>query len=907
MMKRIFMVLSLILAFCMIFSLVACGNVTPPPACEDHIDENGDGICDNDGCDATVEVTPGSEFFNENGELILYKNGVPTFQIVSGAGYSGSSVINDLAKTLSDLSKSDVKVAKATDTDKIQDVEIIIGTVTNRGDEYKFDIHTLGIQGYAVKQVGTKIFVVAGSENYYDPAIQYLKTTVFGITRTTPPFTDLVMSADKNREKPQDNYNVKDITLEGASIRGYTLVYADNSTPAKRAVDILNKSLYEKCGIWLEVERESKFTNDTPYIKFSTIENDGEGGGFYLNIDNDKNVTIECEYANKFESLTERYFNGKVFADNIRGIVALKDDSPDYRNVYYEDYEAVGDGKTDDFFAIKAAHDDANENKLIVHANPDATYFIGSANGTKSIIVKTDTYWHGCKFIFDDRDIISYGSGSGGRTTPIFLLSSDTNAKEYSQSDITNTLGITSLEGGQKNIGWAPGAPMMLIIYNSNVRQYIRVGANENSGNVQHELIIVDADGNVDDTTPIQWDYDVITSITAINIEDTPIVIDGKGENGEYALITTKYNTGYSAPIYFERNIMVKRSNVTIRGIEHIFTDWTPYDEGGGASPYHGIVRVENANNVLIEDMLYEGPEVYCFVDTVPGYSAQPTNANIGSYSISAECSNNVTWRNSRQSNFFREDGSRKQAGAMGTNYCKNLYFEDMFFSAFDAHCGVYNGTLKNCTVDHINFIGDGKIILEDITLYVGTNINGSLNAGINLRHDYGSTWAGDVDIDGLILKYGENYGDGKNSPLCIFYAYGTGFHNHYFGYTCYLPQNITLKNILTERISYSVSGNGNGTNNRQEGHIAYNDLPVYVFSPKFGDSTDDFTHKTFGVTGSNAVTNKNPLKATLSITHYTAYTREYKDLDIKTPLSLQMPTSPTFNKTEKNVITEEE
>ena len=221
--KILLLLLSLVLSFSVIFSLVACGET--PTGCTEHTDADGDGICDTEGCGAAVESAPGgndnTEYFNENGELILYRDGVPTFQIVSGNGVSGSKPIEDLAATLTALSKEAVVTAKATETEKIKDVEIIIGTVNNRGNEYKFDIHTLGLQGYIVKQVGTKILVIAGSETYYETAINYLKATVFGITRTTPPFTDVVMESAKNKEVIQNNYAVKDVTLDGTSIRGY--------------------------------------------------------------------------------------------------------------------------------------------------------------------------------------------------------------------------------------------------------------------------------------------------------------------------------------------------------------------------------------------------------------------------------------------------------------------------------------------------------------------------------------------------------------------------------------------------------------------------------------------------------------------------------------------------------------
>ena len=52
----------------------------------------------------------------------------------------------------------------------------------------------------------------------------------------------------------------------------------------------------------------------------------------------------------------------------------------DISYVTYEDFGAVGDGKTDDFDAIIRTHEYANENGLSVFANETATYYIGGKN-----------------------------------------------------------------------------------------------------------------------------------------------------------------------------------------------------------------------------------------------------------------------------------------------------------------------------------------------------------------------------------------------------------------------------------------------------------------------------------------------------------------------------------------------
>ena len=70
----------------------------------------------------------------------------------------------------------------------------------------------------------------------------------------------------------------------------------------------------------------------------------------------------------------------------------------------YGSYGAIGDGVTDDFEAIRAAHAYANEHGLTVYADEGKTYYLGQH--TDAIVIKTDTVWYNAEFIIDDRGIV---------------------------------------------------------------------------------------------------------------------------------------------------------------------------------------------------------------------------------------------------------------------------------------------------------------------------------------------------------------------------------------------------------------------------------------------------------------------------------------------------------------------
>ena len=122
--------------------------------------------------------------------------------------------------------------------------------------------------------------------------------------------------------------------------------------------------------------------------------------------------------------------------------------------------------------------------------------------------------------------------------------------------------------------------------------------------------------------------------------------------------------------------------------------------------------------------------------------------------------------------------------GILGSNYCKNLVYDNCILSRFDAHMGVANATIRNSTLGHqgINAIGSGTFTVENCTIY-GRNL-------INLRSDYGSTWQGEFLIRNCIFIPA----NGKTTSVSLIGGSYSGQHD--FGYTCYMPERITIENL---------------------------------------------------------------------------------------------------------------
>ena len=154
----------------------------------------------------------------------------------------------------------------------------------------------------------------------------------------------------------------------------------------------------------------------------------------------------------------------------------------------------------------------------------------------------------------------------------------------------------------------------------------------------------------------------------------------------------------------------------------------------------------------------------------------------MGTYDISVNKANNVTFKNCKQTNDIHDS---TLWGIFGSNFSKNLVFDTVAFSRFDAHMGVVNATIRNSSLGHqgINLIGAGQFLIE--------NTKVSSYAFINLRGDYGSTWEGDLLIrDCEFLPR-----NGAQSDAVLLSGNYSGQHD--FGYVCYMPKTITIDGLV--------------------------------------------------------------------------------------------------------------
>ncbi|RRB04660.1 hypothetical protein [Larkinella rosea] len=414
--------------------------------------------------------------------------------------------------------------------------------------------------------------------------------------------------------------------------------------------------------------------------------------------------------------------------------------------VRYSDFGARGNGKTDDSEVIAAAHAVANRYGLSVKADEGATYYIGGKE--RPAVIQTDTDFGTAAFIIDDTEVEN-------RNASIFTVSSD--FKPFKLET------ITSLKRNQEKIDASLPGPCLITVTNANVKQYIRFGLNQNNGSSQTDIFVVDKTGKVDKNAPIIWDFDQITEISALPIDEKPLKITG----GRFTTIANKAESKYT---YYDRNIAIRRSNVLVEGLEHRITG-----EGDHGAPYSGFINIGDCAHVTVRNTVLTGHKMYSTI----GAAGKPVS--MGTYDLLANRALNVSFVNCTQTNDINDN---TYWGILGSNFCKNMLYDHCTLSRFDAHQGVANATIRNSTLGHmgINAIGSGLLLVENSTIR-GRSI-------VNLRSDYGSTWQGELVIRNCQFVPA----DGKPVSAPLISGFYSGQHD--FGYTCYMPERITIENL---------------------------------------------------------------------------------------------------------------
>ena len=433
--------------------------------------------------------------------------------------------------------------------------------------------------------------------------------------------------------------------------------------------------------------------------------------------------------------------------------------------VTYEDFGARCDGEYDDWIAIRNAHTYANKYGYEVRATKNKTYHIYKFyEGV--LPIRTNVDWSNATFVIHDEDI----EEKSARFKSLFWVNNLQQTITIQNPDWTigkNTKQIPELASQIESYNQQGYDRYFCIVYNSEKKQYIREGANENSGSEQRDNFLIDSNTNV--LNDIQWDFDKITSIEIYPMDNERLTI----KNGtfisnalESKSETTYVNLKYGKKNYYSRDLSInKAANINISNITHKLSYEEGQDEMSGS--YRGFLYFEKTADIIVNN---------CSL-----YSRKYSIEGRSTYDLTINNSTDLVFDSIVSNDIF--DPNRW--GIIATNFAKYVTFNNCYLNRIDAHCGIYNLDINNCNIGtkNLTLTGQGALNIRN------TKIESS--AFITLRADYGSTWDGDVNIiDCTYVHKGENF-----VPKII---HAEPDYTHDFGYECKMPK-INIKNITID------------------------------------------------------------------------------------------------------------
>lgn len=864
-----------------------------------------------DGDDGDGEDTPSTPQYPEDDipltGLALIKKNVAQFKVViaSGAGSGGRRAAENLVKALKDLGVEIDDPIEDSNVAAVSDCEIIIGTaVRNRPDNCVVTADYLGKDGYVTKVVGQRVIIAGGTANLTRDTVESFIEDQLGITDSTTSLRNKSVSETLNIEV-LTNYEIDSLKIGSTDISEFVIVCDQNDSLVYPSMtQTIQSNIQTLTGKRLQIidlrdagnKAHKIVVRQIPY----SVDSAGKrtyDDGFYAYC-NSGSLYIECEYSNAFLASFEKFFDEYVARKSGDVVIsATLDYSEHVSTVTYCTYGgAVGDGKTNDFYAMLKTHQYANLGGQKVIADPGKVFYIGETGGTE-IPIMTDCdfgtqvhaagekdvfnsandpklYMDEANFIIDDTipEIYPYSNKyifKIARDDPAFALSwsqlEEIGLVKYTYLDgetertiFVNSDGSSVIEKGAASIPWIKnytnGKKSMVSFHNTAHRDFIRFGANQNSGHVRRDFVIVDEEGNIDPSTPVVFEFKALTSVNIIPIEDTPITINGGHfENiANQALKTiTHWLNGEEVTYDDYRNVFheygrgfkISRANVTMTNIRHKMQEGSeadPIDRATGkyattgcGYPYYGFFLFDTANFVDVINCDLTGHIVY-YEDKSQFKNDSGTASDavaMGTYDFVVEYSNGISFDGLEMRG--TDIGDSSYWGIMSSNGCKNLHFNNCVISRIDAHRGFWNVKIENTTIGQLfNVVGGGKLEVINTQRRVG-------NRFLRLRGDYGSSFEGEIILKNCLLDgykayakvKGTERGDRESTGYIIFVdgvndansaknSTGTKDPSVYyrwdFGYTCYLPKTVTIENF----ISRVTSQNTYVFNAVQDGHF---------------------------------------------------------------------------------------
>lgn len=590
------------------------------------------------------------------------------------------------------------------------------------------DLTRIGVDGFVIKHYGNKILIAANNDTALIDAAEYFIENFLDISggKTAMPKDYCYVSSN--------GLFLSELKLGGVDISDYAI---SCDAGLEEPLSYIKELVKGKCGI--ELTAEGKY-------KILLTSSGAEEGIVSAKFENGDLVIRAKDEASMKKAVVCFWYENVAYSTGSFDLASDLDYSRDLsKTIFYSDFDVVQSDSVCCREQLYEVHKYANEKGFKVFADYGAKYYIASVG--RSVIIGTDVEWGNAEFTIDDSEVTPDKRGNW-----IFTLLEKTD--EIYQIDTVKTL-----TRDMTNLGVTFPQSSIVTFIDDTKMQYIRYGGNADNGQAKRDSVVVDKDGNIDMDAPLMWDFDNITSISVLPIDEETRYISG-------GVFTTIANCAPSEYTYYARGLKVNRSNTVVNGVTHYITG-----EGATGAPYNGFLSINNCAYVTVKNCVFTGHKTY----------QSPTTA-MGSYDIAMANAISVSFINCTQANDINDS---KYWGVSGTNYCKNFVYDSCVLSRFDAHKGVANAAIKNSVIGHAgaSIIGYGTFLIENSTFMT--------NKIVNLRSDYGSSWEGDIIIRNCTVS--------PTSSSDITVITGSNKSNHDFGYPCYMPTNVIIDGLIAD------------------------------------------------------------------------------------------------------------
>lgn len=484
-------------------------------------------------------------------------------------------------------------------------------------------------------------------------------------------------------------------------------------------------------------------------------------------------------------------------------------------DVTYEMFGAAGDGVTNDYMAIKAAHDFANKlyvknNYLVtVKANSSKTYYLGKMSQEIDVITNVD--FNNATFVIDDyidnnfngKNDVNIEQAIFNVTNPMFVESKikyinliDQLDSSFKITPKTNDLSV--LVSALKNNKYYIKNEYVRSQFDGN--RYWGVTLVDKSVNYIQDFELKDNGSNVTEVlvfdsetgkliVPVDYNYNDLLEVNVYPISNRNITI----ENGLF--VTKTNNEVYSRSIrnkYTKRNILVNYTgNINISNISHEVLEnshkYTGKYQSINGNLYDGFIELDNTVKVQLDNVKLT-PKTYTYyvIDGKESSVINDTSDLTINKSVIVNINNlDYYCDNDDDSICYKKymlDNSK--SSLLTSNYSKNISIDNSRINEIFVDKGITNLKVTNSTIGKGGIIltGKGIVDINNVTFDSSKNV-------INLNRNYGSSFDGDVLLNNV------NYNITKVNDYVPSVIYSDNKENHDFGYISYFP-NVYANNI---------------------------------------------------------------------------------------------------------------